>query len=75
MNYKIQAPRNKYEAKSNVSNMTSFSKMSVGTFFHMVNKPCLSPGSVHNNMLFQAYKLEALKLETDTMMDVNINKL
>ena len=52
MNYKIRTPA-KYEPKSNKSNMTSFSNMSVGTFFHLVNKPALQAGgSLHNNMLF-----------------------
>lgn len=38
MNYKI---RSKNEPKSNKSNMTSFSNMSVGTFFQLVNKPAM----------------------------------
>jgi len=40
MNYKMRIPA-KNEPKSNKSNMTSFSNMSVGTFFHLVNKPAL----------------------------------
>jgi hypothetical protein len=51
MNYKIRPSKN--EPKSNKSNMTSFSNMSVGTFFQLVNKPALQgAGSLHNNMLF-----------------------
>jgi hypothetical protein len=71
MGFPVSRPTTKFEPKSTKSNQTSFSNMTVGTFFQLVNKPAMQ-GSLHNNMLFQAYKMEAMKLENDSMKDVNV---
>lgn len=46
--------------KSNRSNMTQFSNMSVGTFFQLVNKPALNGSFMNNNnLLLHAYNQQA----------------